>query len=125
MKISYFIILILISSAVHSFEDEYIGCWESVTEELSNTISMCANRKLATATVHYPNKGGTPTICSQFGYAKGSKKDSLIEFDLEEGGCENNRIIDATVFKCNIISDKSLICTHPSGRTLLFAYIEK
>lgn len=124
MKFILYIILVLSFTESTATENDYIGCWSTVTELKGNTVNVCANRKLATATVHFPNKDGEPTICSQYGYVKSSKKENRIEFDLHEGNCRNGRAFEKSNIKCLVTTSGELKCDHSGGYTLIYTGVK-
>ena len=71
-------------------------------------------------TTYYPNKGGIPTVCSQFGYSESSQINKVITFDLNEGKCRNGRLLEKAKIKCYIKPENNMVCKHSAGYELSF-----
>lgn len=124
MKFYIILFIVLFSSAVTADENSYIGCFQTITPETKNTATLCANRRLATATVYYPNKGGTPTVCSQYGYSTSNIIKKVVSFELKEGSCKNNRIIESSNIDCKFLKNNKVECKHSPGYTLTYKRLD-
>ena len=46
MRLILVLSILLLTQAAHASNDEYTGCWQSITDDTNNIVTFCANNHL-------------------------------------------------------------------------------